>query len=85
MTVVIDEKGLNDAIGIESVIIYQENGRERIYAVVPFELVDKNENLYTFQTKLCVFNAGSFKQAFRMYPKNKQLPHRQDFCYVRWF
>lgn len=85
LTVVIDEKGLNDAIGIESVIIYQENGRERIYAVVPFELVDKNENLYTFQTKLCVFNAGSFKQAFRMYPKNKQLPHRQDFCYVRWF
>ena len=32
-----------------------------------------------------IFNAGSFKQAFRMYPKNAFLPHRQDFCYVRWF
>lgn len=32
-----------------------------------------------------IFNAGSFKQAFRMYPKNALLPHRQDFCYVRWF
>jgi starch phosphorylase len=20
----------------------------------------------------------------RMYPKNNNLPHRQDFCYVRW-
>jgi starch phosphorylase len=19
-----------------------------------------------------------------MYPKNDKLPHRQDFCYVRW-
>jgi starch phosphorylase len=19
-----------------------------------------------------------------MYPKNKNLPHRQDFCYVKW-
>jgi starch phosphorylase len=19
-----------------------------------------------------------------MYPKNKYLPHRQDFCYVKW-
>jgi starch phosphorylase len=19
-----------------------------------------------------------------MYPKNKHLPHRQDFCYVKW-
>ena len=30
-------------------------------------------------------NAGSFKVAYRMFPKNPELPHRQDFCYVRWF
>lgn len=29
-------------------------------------------------------DVGSFKLAFRMYPKNGHLPHRQDFCYVRW-
>ena len=28
--------------------------------------------------------AGSFKYGFRMYPKNEDLPHRQDFCFVRW-
>ena len=29
-------------------------------------------------------NAGSFKTGVRMYPKNDKLPHRQDFCYVKW-
>jgi len=28
--------------------------------------------------------AGNFRYAFRMFPKNEDLPHRQDFCYVRW-
>jgi len=28
--------------------------------------------------------AGAFKFAFRMFPKNSDLPHRMDFCYVRW-
>jgi len=28
--------------------------------------------------------AGTFKYGFRMFPKNEDLPHRQDFCYVRW-
>ena len=28
--------------------------------------------------------AGQYKSAVRMYPKNKNLPHRQDFCYVKW-
>ena len=27
----------------------------------------------------------SFKIAYRIFPKNDQLPHRQDFCYVKWF
>jgi len=28
--------------------------------------------------------AGTFKYGFRMFPKNEDLPHRQDFCFVRW-
>lgn len=85
VTVVVDEKGLDDAIGIESVTVRNVEGRDRIYAVTPFSLVSKEGSLYTFHVVLSAFNAGSFKQAFRMYPKNGLLPHRQDFCYVRWF
>ena len=85
VTVVVDEKGLDDAIGIESVIIRREDGQDHIYEVIPLLPVSKNGNLYTFKATSGIFNAGSFKQAFRMYPKNALLPHRQDFCYVRWF
>ena len=28
--------------------------------------------------------AGGMKFGLRMYPQNELLPHRMDFCYVRW-
>ncbi len=86
VTYVIDEKGLNDAIGIELVAIYTTpEGKERVYSVESFDVIKKEGDLYTFQVKHSLSNAGSFKLAYRMYPKNADLPHRQDFCYVRWF
>ena len=56
-----------------------------VYSVEPFNVVKKEGNLYTFQAKHKMENAGSFKVSYRMFPKNADLPHRQDFCYVRWF
>ena len=85
MTVVIDEKGLDNAIGLESVIIRHEENEDRIHEVIPFSLTSKDGNLYTFKAITRMFSAGSFKQAFRMYPNHPLSPHRQDFCYVRWF
>ncbi|NCC10522.1 MAG: glycosyltransferase family 1 protein [Bacteroidia bacterium] len=83
---VIDEKGLNDAVGLELVTIYTTSeGKQHVYSVEPFNVVKKEGNLYTFQVQHSLSNAGSFKIAFRMFPKNPDLPHRQDFCYVRWF
>lgn len=86
ITYVIDEKGLNDAIGLELVTTYTaQDGKQHIYSVEPFNVIKKDGNLYTFQAKHKLENAGSFKVAYRMFPKNPDLPHRQDFCYVRWF
>ena len=86
ITCVIDEKGLNDAIGLELVTIYTAaDGKQHIYSVAPFDVVKKEGDLYTFQVKHSLSNAGSFKVSYRMFPKNADLPHRQDFCYVRWF
>ena len=86
ITYVIDEKGLNDAIGLELVTTYTaQDGKQHIYSVEPFNVVKKDGNLYTFQAKHKLENAGSFKVSYRMFPKNPDLPHRQDFCYVRWF
>ena len=86
ITHVVDEKGLNDAIGIEVVALHKNSeGKECVYSVTPMEVVKNEGNLYTFSAKFSFDNAGDFKVAYRMYPKNEALPHRQDFCYVRWF
>ena len=83
---VVNEQGLDDAIGLEIVSVHtDENGEERIFSVRPLEVVGKEGNNYTFEGKIEVSNAGNFKTAVRMYPKNANLPHRQDFCYVKWF
>ena len=86
ITYVIDEKGLNDAVGLELVTTYTTaDGKQHVYSVEPFSVIKKEGDLYTFQVKHSLSNAGSFKVSYRMFPKNPELPHRQDFCYVRWF
>ena len=86
ITYVIDEKGLNDAIGLELVTTYTTaDGKQHVYSVEPFSVIKKEGDLYTFQVKHSLSNAGSFKVSYRMFPKNPELPRRQDFCYVRWF
>ena len=83
--VVVDEQGLDDAIGIELVAISTDaEGKEHVAKVSPFNVVKREGNLYTFELNLSTDEAGSFKIGCRMYPKHQLLPHRQDFCYVRW-
>ena len=83
----IDEQGLNDAVGLELVSLKndQDPSDRRIQKVTPFTMIKQEGNNYTFECKINVNNAGSFKTCVRMYPKNANLPHRQDFCYVKWF
>ena len=82
---VINEQGLDDAVGLEKVNIYiDKNGEERVYNVEPLEVTGKEGNNYTFEATLYPQRFGVYKSAVRMYPKNKNLPHRQDFCYVKW-
>lgn len=86
ITFVVDEAGLDDAIGIELVTIHTDkDGKEHIYSVEPLTVTKREGNLFTFHVTHSLNNAGSFKIAYRMYPKNPNLPHRQDFCYVKWF
>ena len=46
VTVVVDEKGLDDAIGIESVIIRHEGGQDHIYEVIPLFSFQEWEFIY---------------------------------------
>lgn len=82
---VINEQGLDDAIGLEFVTISPDkNGEDRIFNVIPLTVIGRDGNNFTFEGKLEPDNAGIFKSAVRMYPKCDKLPHRQDFCYIKW-
>lgn len=83
---VIDEQGLDDVVGLELVVLNtDEEGATHVTGTYPLSVVKREGNLFTFEGSLSLPNAGSFKLAYRMYPKNVDLPHRQDFCYVKWF
>lgn len=85
MQYVIDEHGLNDAVGLEFVSVKTDlNGEERIFNVREFKMVGHEGNLYTFELEFEPDVAGSFKGCVRMFPKNEMLAHRQAFCYVKW-
>lgn len=82
---VIDEQGLNDAIGLELVSIKTDkNGEDHIFSKREFKMVGHEGNNYTFEATFEPDVAGAFKSCVRMYPKNENLVHREDFCYVKW-
>ena len=84
--VVVDEAGLKDAVGVELVTLTTDkDGVDHVYRVEEFKMVGSEGNNYTFELVHTLNNAGSFKVAYRLFPKNENLPHRQDFCYVKWF
>ena len=82
---VIDEQGLEDAVALEKVNVHiNKEGEERIFSIEPLKMVGHEGNNYIFEATLSPQQAGQFKSAIRMYPKHKELPHRQDFCYIKW-
>ena len=82
---VINEQGLSDAVGLEVVNVRTDkNGEERIFSIRPLEVVGQEGNNYIFEGKITPDVAGNLRSAVRMYPKNVNLPHRQDFCYIKW-
>lgn len=77
----LDYKG----IGVELVITKLDHQlKDTLYLVKELELVKIEGTVLKFNLDYQMDLAGSFKYAFRMFPKNEDLPHRQDFCYVRW-
>ena len=82
---VINEQGLDDAVGLEKVnVLLDKNGEEKVFSVEPLKVTGREGNNYTFEADLKPKQFGQYKSAVRMFPKNKNLPHRQDFCYIKW-
>ena len=83
-TIVLDTAGLGTDIGVEMVVYDNEDGNMKFDKVVPLKVISQNEDIVTYHLDTVLKNAGSFKFGFRIYPNNPNLPHRQDFAYVKW-
>jgi len=86
INIVIDVHEINDkGIGIELVSTkLGKNNVDILYDVQELKLIKTEGTRLFFNLKYQLNMAGTFKYGFRMFPKNEDLPHRQDFCYVRW-
>ncbi|MCX6243188.1 MAG: alpha-glucan family phosphorylase [Bacteroidetes bacterium] len=47
-------------------------------------LTKASKNIATYSCDIPFNQAGVYDFTFRLYPKNKDLPHRQDFSIVKW-
>ncbi len=86
LAVEIDTKDLNDkGIGVELVAVRTStHNNDKLYEVEELKLVNTFGSVMRFEKEYQLDYAGGMKFAFRMFPKNSELPHRMDFCYVRW-
>ena len=86
VAVELDTKGLNDkGIGVELVAIRTStHNNDKLYEVEPLQLKKVEGSHMFFENVYQLDYAGGMKFGLRMYPQNELLPHRMDFCYVRW-
>ena len=70
---------------MELVYFKEEHGESKYAGRTDLKVVKRDGNVLTYELKDHHREAGMFRYALRMYPKNAALPHRQDFAYVRWF
>ena len=83
---VIDRHELKGMLGVEMVITKEnpENHQLEYLASEQFKLMKEEGSKLFFELKTTPSEAGLHKMGFRVYPVNKELPHRMDFAFVRW-
>lgn len=86
VAVELDTHNLNDrGLGVELVAIRTStHNNDKLYEVEPLKLVKAEGSHLFFETTYQLDYAGGMKFGLRLYPQNDLLPHRMDFCYVRW-
>ncbi len=83
---VIDRKDLKGMLGVDMVEtkVNQDNQQQELLKTYNFKMMKEEGSKLFFELKATPTIAGDLKVGFRVYPANKDLPHRMDFAYVRW-
>ncbi|MDR3218928.1 MAG: alpha-glucan family phosphorylase [Dysgonamonadaceae bacterium] len=84
-SLVLDKHEITGDLGVEVVRFHTDISSQtdviKIYGMTKVKSEGSKE-FYTIELKAA--EAGSFKYGARIYPENKDLPHRMDFAYVKW-
>ena len=84
-SVVVDLKGIKASdIGLEMVFSDNNNGCSELVQKQEFFLEKEEEGKAYFEGKIIPTKQGSLTYGFRIFPKHKDLPHRQDFMCLKW-
>ncbi|MEN8116949.1 MAG: alpha-glucan family phosphorylase [Bacteroidota bacterium] len=82
--VMVDLKGLTSSeVGLE-LVITENDGEEKIVDTIEFAAENCEGTVCAYHHVIKPDHPGSFNYNFRLFPKNENLPHRQDFRYVKW-
>lgn len=72
-------------VGVEFIVASRDNKEQyKLEYKREFELVKCKGNKCIFTLDFIPVTAGAFFYGVRLYPRNKELPHQQDFALVRW-
>ena len=82
---VLDKHEITGDIGAEFVRYHTDpqTGAD-IVKIIPMIAIKTEGTKVYYELKLTASEAGTFKYGLRIFPDNKDLPHRMDFAYVRW-
>ncbi|MDL2265076.1 alpha-glucan family phosphorylase [Parabacteroides sp. OttesenSCG-928-G07] len=83
---VIDRKELKGMLGVDMIEsrVNPENQQQEFIKSLSFKLIKEEGSKLYFELKAKPAESGDLKIGFRVYPYNKELPHRMDFAYIRW-
>jgi glucan phosphorylase len=85
--VVLDLNELSSAdIGVEIVIAEMVTPESQVNVIhaQEFELVSLEGKIATYKVDIMPTKTGAYDFGIRIFPKNKDLPHKQDFNLVKW-
>lgn len=82
--ITLDTNGIGSDLAIEQVVYNMQDGANNLVERIPFKIVKQDGNAVTYELESRIKDPGVLRYGFRIYPRNAELPHRQDFAFTRW-
>jgi hypothetical protein len=84
--VIVDLKGLSyQEVGLELVITLNGNNQPpKLIEKMEFNVESCVDSIAVYVLNVNIEKSGTYSYGLRLFPRNENLAHRQDFRYVKW-